>query len=960
MNLRLLLLSTLLAAFSLRAQSNDPAAASPAFTNAATEVATNSPTATITVPPENLKVTNATTTVPSTASEDDTNVFRGLRMPPGFQIQLVATAPLIANPVALAFDADGRLYVVEQPGGSAAGDVKLLEDTNSDGIFDEAAVFADNLDSPSALACYGGGIFVATRSKILFLSDTTGDRIANLKRDVFGGFNQSGPGPGLGGGINNFTWGLDNQIHAAAGGVGGDIACLAIPTSQTLSLTGYDFAFNPRTLAMVIEPGGTSRGVGFDSAGHRFTTSSGNPLEFTLCNPIRATRNPLFVWPRLTIDLAWSNPDRFAEPGGLLVYRGGVLGSNFVGSFFLADPALHRVNLLRLRDAGWQPVLETSAQNNAVFLASGNPAFCPTQVVSGPDSSLYIADKGRTNAAQRTGHGRIWHIFPSGLKPQKTPQFTAFKTPELVGLLGSPDGWVRDTAARLLFERQDAVAVPLLAKQLTRAKDPQTRLQTLYALDGLSALTEPEIIAALNDGNDAIRLHAARLAEHFVRDGGVSDPLWLSLAAAAHDRSPHVRFETALTLGLIQRPAVAGVLADVLRGAPTDGILQAAALTAARGHTRGVFMDLLGDWNPNETATDRAVMRELARMTGEENTTGMDQVLTAIERARLTPQDSLMLARSVGEGLSATGRSFVGTAPQGTWRAFGLEALNIGVGNGSPDVRAEAIGFVGVSGYTTQDVGDWLLALLAPGEPQAVQSAAIDALGRFHDPRITTAFIQRWPVLSAQSQNEIIATLLGGFEGTFALMTALEQGRIPRSALSDVQVNFLRAHRDPTTAARAVKLFGPLGQTGLAERFAGVLRLSGSAARGHELFRARCANCHQLGGEGQAFGPNLDADRTRGREKLLQDILEPNREINPDYKTEVIQRTDNQLLFGLVSKSGADVYVVRRPNHPPVWLPRTQVDDVFTQDWSLMPVDAAAGLSTADLANLLAFITGGR
>jgi putative membrane-bound dehydrogenase-like protein len=912
-------------------------------------------------------------------SASATNALRGLQLRTGFRIQLVAADPLISNPVALAFDANGRLFVAEQPLNGAEGRIKLLEDADGDGVFDSATAFADKLNSPSALVCYGDGLFVASGTQILFLADKTGDGIADVRREVFDGFNATGANATASGGLNNLVWGPDNRIHGATAGAMGDITCQAIPTTQALTLAGNDIAFDPRTLVMELEPGTASRGVSFDNAGRRFTASPGRPAYLSVVDPIRAARNPLIIWPELTADLTPTDPvgftlapvagpdgrvqplfvpARYTRISGLLLYRGGALPANFVNNVFFTDPVLRVVSRWQFRENALVPAIERpAAEASSEFLASAEPSFRPVQIISGPDGTLYIADQARERLEQIRAQGRIWRITPANYKSPKPPQLSASKTAELVGLLTSPAGWTRDTAARLLFERRDTNAVPLLVQQLARASSPLTRLSALQVLHGLEALTEAHLILALRDRDEAVRARAMQLASEFIHGGLVSDALWNQVAAATSDRSDRVRVEAAFALGLAQRPDVADRLAELAANSPDNRIVQLAVLTAAGGRAISLLQELAGNPRLRDSAIGWDFMQQLAMMTGQESASGMDALLRTLTRSAADAFETLALARAVGEGLQTAGRSFVATAPDETWRDVGLRALDIGVGSGPANTRAEAIRFVGVSGYTQREVGDWLLALLVPAEPQAVQSAAIDALARFGDPRVTAAFIQRWPGLSTESQRDIVTHLLERFDSTMSLMTALEQNRIPRAALTDVQINFLRSHRNPDTAARAVALYGPPGQRGLAERFAGVLKLTGSAARGREVFINRCAACHRLDGEGRAYGPDLDTVRTRSPEKLLQDILEPDTEVRPEYQTHVVQRTDNTLLFGLLSQPGRNMYAVRMPGVAPLFIPAAQVAETLPQDWSLMPQAASAGLSAGALADLLALLT---
>ena len=147
---------------------------------------------------------------------------------PDFRIELVASEPLVQDPVALAFDEQGALYVVEHPefnhyqfprGAGRTGRVKRLLDTNGDGHFDRASVFVE-VPFATAVICYGGGLFVGAPPNILYCKDTDGDGVADDERVVLTGFGRDFAGGGL---LNSFRWGLDNRIHIATGFAGGRV-----------------------------------------------------------------------------------------------------------------------------------------------------------------------------------------------------------------------------------------------------------------------------------------------------------------------------------------------------------------------------------------------------------------------------------------------------------------------------------------------------------------------------------------------------------------------------------------------------------------------------------------------------------------------------------------------------------------------------------------------------------------
>src|ERR1035437_5981931 len=222
---------------------------------------------------------------PRDASAPTTNALPGFRVRPGFRLELVAREPAVISPVAMAFDENNRLFVVERRDDSSAsgtnahsGRIRLLEDTEGDGEFHASTVYADNLPWASAVACYSGGVFVATSPDILFLKDTKTNGIADMRQAIFTGFtgtNQLGE-RAL---VSSFTWGLDNCIHAASGGVSAFAPGSSAPGADLVSLTGADFCFDPRALTLWAETGPAQSGLCFDDWGRKFTCDPMRPLR---------------------------------------------------------------------------------------------------------------------------------------------------------------------------------------------------------------------------------------------------------------------------------------------------------------------------------------------------------------------------------------------------------------------------------------------------------------------------------------------------------------------------------------------------------------------------------------------------------------------------------------------------------------------------------------------------------
>src|SRR3984957_16814627 len=164
------------------------------------------------------KDTDYAAELPRIAPTEPKDAIKTFKLAPGFKIELAASEPAIRSPVAVDFDEDGRMYVAEfpeynqhgNPNSKVKGAIKLLEDTKGTGVYDKVTTFADNLDSPVALACRDGGLFVGAVPNIFYLKDTDGDGKADIRKIIYTGFARDKAGEAM---MNSFRWGLDNRFH---------------------------------------------------------------------------------------------------------------------------------------------------------------------------------------------------------------------------------------------------------------------------------------------------------------------------------------------------------------------------------------------------------------------------------------------------------------------------------------------------------------------------------------------------------------------------------------------------------------------------------------------------------------------------------------------------------------------------------------------------------------------------
>jgi len=222
----------------------------------------------------------------------------------GFRIELAAAEPMVAAPAALAFDERGRLFVAEmrdypdrRDQSPHLGRIRMLEDLDENGVFQTSTVYAGDLPWPSAVACYGGGIFVAATPQILYLKDSVGNGTADVVRVVFSGFGARPYVPDPKALLNSFNWGLDNCLHCGTAGLGGRVSGLSEAQVPSVPLGAGDFAFDPRTLVIFLEAGPARTGMSFDNRGRKFLCDSNRPLRLAMYEPRYLARNPFSVAP---------------------------------------------------------------------------------------------------------------------------------------------------------------------------------------------------------------------------------------------------------------------------------------------------------------------------------------------------------------------------------------------------------------------------------------------------------------------------------------------------------------------------------------------------------------------------------------------------------------------------------------------------------------------------------------
>jgi putative heme-binding domain-containing protein len=454
-------------------------------------------------------------------------------------------------------------------------------------------------------------------------------------------------------------------------------------------------------------------------------------------------------------------------------------------------------------------------------------------------------------------------------------------------------------------------------------------------LDGLGALTAGHLWAGLRDQDQQVREHAVRLAERLVKDGALPDAVWNQLLPMAADPSIRVRYQFALTMGEIGRPEKPQILAGLFLLTPGNSWMQAAILSSLSESAGVLFVNLAGNPRVRSDPVAWEFLRRLATMIGvSARPEEAAQVLSFIDQAQLDQLQAFPLLYSLGDGLHRARSSLALIDSQNRCQQFySLASDTVMNYTGSDTILVEAMRLIGVGPYTAGSIGDLLLLSLGSGQSEAVQSAAISALGHFDDSRIAPALIQRWNVLTPRLRNDAVDVLLARNNRLGAVMSALENGRINGADFSSAQVNFLRTHQDPALSQRALRLFGPVPRQRpeAVRQFKPALSLKG-------------------------VGPDLVGARIAGKERTLAAILEPNAEVRRDYLTFVVETVEGENLIGLLRGENAATLTFMQLNGRKVVFPRDNIQYLQARPWSLMPAGMEAGLTPQAMADMLEYI----
>ncbi len=887
---------------------------------------------------------------------------------PGYEVNLFAAEPMLANPIHMVWDSRGRLWVAcswaypqLKPGDVANDKIIILEDTDGDGSADKSTVFADGLYMPTGIELANGGCYVAQTPDVFFLKDTDGDDVADVRELALTGF------------------GIEDSHHSISAwrrGPGGWIyfqegiflhAQVETQHGMVRNFNGGVYQYNPRTQDLRVfcrGTGGNPWGHVFDRWGQSFmvnnpkimylTPGTGNGNEKYPISPLISTEK------QCGGDLASGRHLPEEIRGQLLTGR---FKSRAVIRYeFIEDGAGYSANVL------------------SPLIASKHPNFRPVDTKIGPDGAVYVADwyNSIINHAQHDfrdprrdhDHGRVWRITAKNRPLVEKPKLAGVSIPELLDHLKSPEAWTRHQARLELSAKDRDEVVAALENWVKNLKpnDPDHDhhlVEAMWACQNVERVSESILkrVMAAKDGH--ARSAGARVIRYWHEE--LSDPVAI-IAKAAGDSFPRTRMEAVLSAGYLYKAEAFTAALHALdheRDKFIDAalpqtvaalepywrpLLESGGLKFAKPDHRDFAERLAGIGfgkrlesflkNPNPDSAEIADVK--AQFVSGATSQQVRTVLKALGRrkgslsrdATVAMLDSLQgVGRRGGMDMSRHAASLRPYLDHDDDAIAAGAAANLGVwkvAKAGPyltkilrdDARTSAVRRAaagGLAGLGRTEFVNELKSLAAEGDIESRYHAVTGLVAADLDD--ATAAVGN--LLAEDPGNADPVALVSAFlklrKGGAALGKALDGVTIHPEVTGRVAAYHRRTGQLPKNLTPFFQTTpeGSLSVALLKEKRAALtadVEKLGDPARGEMIYRRpamACTSCHAIGPVGPPIGPNLVAvGAAAPSEYMVESILEPNKAIAEHYENMLFTLDDGSARMGVITfKSDKEVVI---------------------------------------------------
>lgn len=870
---------------------------------------------------------------------------RTMELPPGFKCEVFAAEPDVQQPIAMAWDARGRLWIAECYTYAENPDrwnttlrdrILIFEDSNNDGKFDKRTVFWDQGVRLTSIELGYGGVYALCAPNLFFIADKNGDDKPDGEPEVLlDGFNFKTIGHNV---VNGLRWGPDGWLYGRHGITDtSSIGSPGTPQDKRTQMNCGIFRYHPtrHTFEVVLHGGTNSWGMDWDANGELFWINTvighlfhGIPGSYT--DRMFGTHLNKYVYETIQqtadhyhfdqgnekwADIKKGMSSKTDELGGghahvgCVIYNGGVWPKEYQGKIF--TPNLHgrRINMDILEREGNGFV----AKHGKDFMKCKDLWFRGIDMSTGPDGNVYLLDwsdagECHDNDGVHRTSGRIYKIsYTAGpkltdaelksannwwartdllAKCMKGEFPAAPKAPEVADA-NSKDGLTRLHTASALQRLPLEARYPIATALAAHAEDANDKQQPLMIWYGIEPAVVPHpdkaIALAMSSKIPKVtKLITRRLTEEIEKTPG---PVEALLTAALKDENVGTRAE------------IVRGMSDALKGFSQVAKPKAWESFASKLSSDAAIKDLLRDLNlvfGSGRAVDELIVL-IKQTEGDAN-------------ARRSAFDSLL-------------------------RNAKPEHFNL------------------VRGMINDKV---------------LGGAARLGLAKFADADVPKALLTSWPERSQEWRAANVSTLSSRPAWAKKLLEFVEKHPVAREDISPFQARQLRNLGDESLTTLLTKVWGELRDTPEAKKQelvkwqAALSKDSiakADATKGRMLYTAVCASCHKMYGSGAAIGPELTGSDRHNLDYLLGNIIDPNAVVPADYRVTVIKLKDGRTLTGVIPEQTEKVLTVQTPVER-LSIQRSDVAEMQQLSQSLMPEGLLNALGEENVRHLMAYLMG--
>lgn len=947
----------------------------------------------------------------------------------GFKVKLVASEPLVRQPVAIDFDDRGRLWAIQYlqypnpaglkrvkvdqhtrskydrvpkppPHGPRGADrLTILEDTDGDGLMDQAKDFVNGLNLASGFAFGHDGVFVLQAPYLLFYPDRNHDDVPDSDPEVLlTGFGMDDASAVA----NSLTFGPDGWLYGCQGST-------VTAVIRDIKFVQAIWRYHPvsKKFELFAEGGGNMWGLDFDRHGNLLAST--NVGGFTMLHMVQGG----YYWKQFSKHGPLRNPFTFGyfnhiphknfrgghvTVGGT-VYQGDTFPTQMRDQYISTNLLSHEIHFHTISQDG----TSFRSQHGGELVKANDSWFAPNDLTVGPDGAVYFSDWHDKRTAHPNpdanwdrSNGRIFRLQAKGVPTKPLIDLPNSTSQQLVRLLNQTNEWVVRAARRQLVARGDQKVWQQLRNQIRKSKSDSLVLNSLWTLASMGGLDERTALLALKHKNEDVRAWTVRI----LGDQPEVSPQAISQfeQMAKEDPSPQVRSQLASTA--VRIPAQSGLsIAHTLllrNEDQNDPHIPLLLWWAVEQHAISAIDDISerfineGAWN--EPMIRTVILNRLTqRLAAEASPRTLAACQQMIESAP-SSKDELSLFSSLDAGLAMAklnpsekngwdhprSKDFTQwLAEKWKMQPDNLTLLKLNGRLGNPLVTQHALQVISNENSKQaqkmamfnllRQFGDAscvepLLPLLKSKQPAWLKQAAMSVLARYDDDRVIDTLFSEYQQYDSTSRSRARQILFARKRSAHQFLKAIDKGTYQANEVPLSELTTLTTYQEKPITALITKHWGRINSSTAEQKITEIrrvrfnLKTAGNLKRGHELFTKHCATCHQLFGEGKILGPDLTTANRKDLNYLLESIINPNAFIRKEFVPSVVLTTDGRVLTGIIIKDSPEQIVLANNKNEQSTIRRNDIEEIHNATVSLMPEDVLKQLNDQDLRDLFSYL----